>query len=246
MVRLLSASLPLYVVNEYPKSGGSWFGEMLGEGLGLPFPRNRAPSIGSCIMHGHYLYRAGLRNVVVVWRDGRDVLTSFYYHSYFRNDRDNGALVNQMRKRLPFDDYRDIERNLPTFIERALTNPIRPRFTWQRFVSQWRGCDKAMSVRYERLLEDAESELARVLRELGQPVPEEGRLREIVESHSFKRKSGRFSGEESNSSFLRKGIAGDWKNCFSREAREVFDFYAGNELISLGYERDHKWVERDR
>lgn len=46
---------PLYMVNEYPKSGGSWVGEMLGDAFGVPFPRNRLPILRSSIMHGHVM-----------------------------------------------------------------------------------------------------------------------------------------------------------------------------------------------
>jgi len=52
LVRLLSGALPLYVVNEFPKSGGTWVGQMLGRALGLPFPRNRLPALRPSIMHG--------------------------------------------------------------------------------------------------------------------------------------------------------------------------------------------------
>ena len=31
MVHMLSGAIPLYIVNEYPKSGGTWVGQMLGE-----------------------------------------------------------------------------------------------------------------------------------------------------------------------------------------------------------------------
>ena len=41
----------MYVVNEYPKSGGSWVAEMLSEALGVPFPRNRLPMLRSSILH---------------------------------------------------------------------------------------------------------------------------------------------------------------------------------------------------
>lgn len=246
MIRTLSASLPLYVVNEFPKSGGSWFSEMLSDSLELPFPRNCSPSLKSSIMQGHYLHPTGMHNVTIVWRDGRDVMTSFYFHSYFRNDRDNGALVDLMRGSLPFSDYMDVESNLPIFMERMLTKPITPRFTWQRFVSGWYGFRPAVHVRYESLLEDAAGELGRVLHEMGKTTPSAKELEKIVKKHSFKRKSGRSAGVGKRSSFLRKGIAGDWKNWFSREACQVFDHYAGEELIRLGYERNRDWVARTR
>ncbi|MGI0133845.1 MAG: sulfotransferase domain-containing protein [Candidatus Micrarchaeaceae archaeon] len=246
MVRTLSGVLPLFIVNEYPKCGGSWFGEMLGDALGVPFPRNQAPPLRSCIMHGHYLNQKGLRNVIVIWRDGRDVMTSYYYHCYFKNDRNNGPLVGLMRRELPFDDYEDVQANLPTFIERMLTRPIWPRFTWQKFVSRWYHHQGAIHVRYEDLLKSAAGELSRVIAELGRKTPPMERLSEIVEMHAFKRKAGRVPGAESKTSFLRKGVAGDWENYFKQEACEIFDHYAGEQLVALGYEPDRSWVNRER
>lgn len=244
MIRALSASLPLYVVNEYPKSGGSWVGEMLGDLLEVPFPRNRVPSLERSIMHGHYLHSTGMHNVVIVWRDGRDIMTSFYFHAYFKNDRNNGVLVDLMRGSLPFRDYTDVEANLPIFLERMLTRPITPRFTWQQFVSKWYGFTSAIHVKYESLLDNTAGELGRIIEGMVKATPSTERLEEIVERHSFRMTSGRPAGTEEKTSFLRKGIAGDWKNYFSREACEIFDHYAGNELIRLGYEVDREWVTR--
>ena len=69
------------------------------------------------------------------------------------------------------------------------------------------------------------------------------RAHEIADEFSFEKQAGRKSGEENRGSFLRKGVVGDWKERFSPEARRVFDRYAGAELVLLGYEDDHAWVE---
>ena len=61
----------------------------------------------------------------------------------------------------------------------------------------------------------------------------------------FKNKAGRNPGDENKLSFLRKGIAGDWKNYFSKEANQVFNKFAGKELIKLGYEIDDSWIDSD-
>jgi hypothetical protein len=87
MVHMLSGHLPLITVNEYPKSGGTWLAQMLSASLRLPFPRNKLPQICSSIMHGHYLNPWGMDNVVVMWRDGRDIMVSWYYHCLFKNER---------------------------------------------------------------------------------------------------------------------------------------------------------------
>ena len=70
------------------------------------------------------------------------------------------------------------------------------------------------------------------------------RAKFIVEDYSFAKTSGRKPNTEDKSSFLRKGIAGDWKNHFTREAAEVFDRYCGDALIAAGYEPDRTWIER--
>ena len=67
----------------------------------------------------------------------------------------------------------------------------------------------------------------------------------IADEFSFERQAGRRAGEEDKRSFLRKGIVGDWRNYFTREAREVFAGFAGSELVLLGYERDRAWVTDD-
>ena len=63
MVNTLSGVLPLYIVTEYPKSGGSWLSSMMSEYLEVPFPRNRRPNFTSSIMHGHMLYSPLMNNV---------------------------------------------------------------------------------------------------------------------------------------------------------------------------------------
>ena len=65
----------------------------------------------------------------------------------------------------------------------------------------------------------------------------------IAEEFSFERQADRRPGEEDRSSFLRKGLVGDWRNHFSQQARKTFDWYAGGELLLLGYERDRSWVK---
>lgn len=74
MWHTLSGMLPLYLVADYPKSGGAWVGQMLAAYFQLPFPRNqRPPLLQSCIMRGHYLYSSTYKYVFCVLRDGRDV-----------------------------------------------------------------------------------------------------------------------------------------------------------------------------
>jgi Sulfotransferase domain len=245
LVHFLSGALPLYVVNEFPKSGGTWVGQMLGRALGLPFPRNRLPVLRPSIMHGHYLSPWGMKNVVVAWRDGRDVMVSWYHQQLIPHEW-NELQVGRSRRDLPLEDYEDVYGNLPAFIEYAFTRPHSPSFSWADFVRRWHGRKNAVHVRYEDLRTDTASELLRLVlgltgKQLG---PEEASA--IAEEFSFERQAGRSAGEEDRRSFLRKGVVGDWRNHFSPEAREVFDRYAGGELILLGYEPDRTWAKKPR
>lgn len=242
MVTCLSKMLPLYIVTEYPKSGGSWVSQMLSEYLNVPFPRNQFPKLRSSIMHGHYLYFPTMRNVFVVLRDGRDVMLSYYYHSLFKNERFNARLVEITRKELQFNDYDDIRNNLPKFIEYKFTRKKHPRFTWSEFVNSWIDKDVAF-IRYENLLQNPIEELSKAIYKVCKVEPDKDRLSEIVQKYSFKNLARRNPGEENKHSFLRKGIAGDWKNHFSKEAKLIFNKFAGKELIKLGYENDESWVE---
>ncbi len=252
MVHLLSRVLPLYVVNEHPKSGGTWVGQMLGRALGVPFPRNRFPVLRPSIMHGHYLSPWGMNNVVVVWRDGRDVMTSWYNQRLFVHEWRNEPQVERARKDLSFRDYDDIYENLPAFIEYAFTEPRSrrfkwsdpsPRFTWADFVRRWQAREDAVHVRYEDLHRDTSGQLRRIVLELtGDDLLDPEKAAAIAHEFSFERQSGRKAGEENKESFLRKGVVGDWREAFSPKAREIFDRHAGEELLLLGYERDRSWV----
>lgn len=241
MVYGFSRMLRLYIVTEYPKSGGSWFSQMISEYLNIPFPRNQMPRLRSSIMHGHYLYFPTMKNIIVIFRDGRDVLLSFYFHSFFENELFNHALVDQMRRELPFNDYNDVENNLPKFIRYKFTKKWPPQFTWSQFVDSWLVRDVA-TIKYEELLQNPVESFGSALEKLFDKKANYDFISKIVEKYSFRNMSKRNPGYENRSSFLRKGIAGDWKNYFSKEARELFDYYAGEQLIELGYEKDRSWI----
>lgn len=243
LVHFFSSCFPLYIVNEYPKSGGSWLAQMLSKALSVPFPRNRLPMLKSCIMQGHYLSSWNMKNVVVLWRDGRDVLISQYYHSLFKNERGNERGVDITRKNLKFKDYSDIQKNLLEFMRYVYTRRKKhPKFSWSDFVNKWADNTNVIYVKYEDLRRNTDKEIQRIVYALtGKDIALDDANR-IAEEFSFENQSKRKPGEENIKSFMRKGIIGDWKNHFTPEARKFFAEYAGKELIKLGYEKDFSWV----
>src|SRR3546814_15793230 len=82
------------------------------------------------------------------------------------------------------------------------------------------GCHFA--IRYESLLQDAASEMARLFQWLGCDASE-ATVAAVVSRNAFAVASGgRQPGEADPQSFLRKGIAGDWKNHFDDECNRRF------------------------
>lgn len=240
-----SSRLPIYLVPEFPKSGGTWFSQMLSDCLELPFARNTNPArFEKCVMSGHHLYSRNFSNVSIVIRDGRDIMISAYYYMLFKNEINRQFGVDRHRGHLNFSDYDDIKSNLPRFIEYMFTKYAEKRFhfSWSQFIDSWTPHDVPI-VRYEDLLTNAADELIRVVQALTGNELSRERVDEVVEKYSFKNMSGRQSGKENKKSFVRKGIAGDWRNHFSPDACQVFDHFAGKHLIQVGYESDHSWVD---
>jgi hypothetical protein len=63
-----------------------------------------------------------------------------------------------------------------------------------------------------------------------------------VSKNRFERLThGRERGQENVKSHERKGIAGDWRNYFDDQVKDVFKARYGDLLIATGYERDSEW-----
>ncbi len=201
------------------------------------------PRFEPCVMHGHFRSLVNLKNVVTVWRDGRDVLTSYYYYHYFYLPRTKEFSSNVV-KRLPFPDVNDIQSNLPKFIDFLCTAPTQPGFSWGDFVDTWNQQPAVVHTRFEDFVRFPERELRRIVAELTGIELSERQAKEVVRRFSFRRQTGRSPGNEDCTQFARKGVPGDWRRCFTFEASKVFDQHAGHQLITLGYESDASWVER--
>lgn len=215
---------------------------MLASALHVPFPQNRLPLFRPSIMHGHLIRPLHLKKIVVVWRDGRDVLISQYYHSLFKNEKNNSPLVEITRNHFKAKDYGDIRNNLYRFIEYAYTGIQSPKFTWMDFVDAWAGKDNVIHTKYEDLRTNPIKELKRIVKALTGDLCADKTLKSVVEKYSFEKLSGRKPGQENKNSFMRKGISGDWINYFSKREKLLFAKYAGKGLIRLGYEKDDSWV----
>lgn len=243
-------TIPFCYVIEYPKSGGTWLSQMLSSYLDLPFPRHAMlPIAFPSLIQAHWRYDSRLSRAVYLYRDGRDVMVSLYFHRMRQIDlaRRNGWShpLERDYQRLWGQGYdpNDSLTHLATFIELEAQRPRSAPLFWSDHVEAWTGQRSAPCVSYEQLRSDPVLTLRRVVEALiGEEAADQALLESVVKRYSFERQASRPSGQEDRSSFLRKGIVGDWKNHFSLDARQVFEDRAGEQLRSLGYTRDSSWA----
>ena len=234
---------PKIVLTEYPKSGGTWVCQMIAEYLDLPDARNRLPPRHRCVLKGHYLHVASVNDIIVMWRDGRDVIVShYYYHLFHRRTTIPGSAETQ-QERLGIKDACDIQRYLPRYIDYCFTIGPPMNMTWTSFIETWKSRTGYVETSYEAMRENPRREMKKILQYLSVHEIDDTKLNSCISKFSFENVTGRKLGDEDAYSFVRKGIVADWKNKFTREAREVFDHYAGQSLIDLGYEVDRSWVD---
>jgi lipopolysaccharide transport system ATP-binding protein len=117
-------------------------------------------------------------------------------------------------------------------MEERIQRPANIQLSWLN--------DDALIVKYEELLSDEHTVFAQILDYCGIEV-DKRRLHYIIEDNSFESVTGRKPGEEDLTVHQRKGIAGDWRNHFSKRIKEKFKKRFGDILINTGYESDFNW-----
>ena len=155
--------------------------------------------------------------MITTTRDGRDCYVSLWFHLY--PERDPLAAENRA----------DFVGRIPGHA--ATWRDAMAKF--QKDAADYPG--RHFSIRYESLLEDAEGEMSRLFEWFGCDASE-ATVAEVVARNAFSVLSGgRRPGEADAKSFLRKGIAGDWKNHFDDECEARYREVAGEALDAAGY-----------
>lgn len=222
-------------VVEFPKSGGTWLCQMLADLMELPFPRNAALPFKRVIQHAHHLGPTKYKTIVLI-RDGRDVITSAYFHFLMSGERKHGYLVKKWRSLLGDQDFSDVKKTMPLFIEafHKTFSVGKKNVNWASHVNSYEtNSQNVLFVKYENLLDKPILELERIMK--WYEIETEKDIASIVNKYSFKNQTGRNRGEEQISSFLRKGVAGDWANNFNEEAIQLCETYYGRALRRFGY-----------
>lgn len=229
------------IVAEYPKSGGSWLCNLLGELLQIPArdiyvdANNPAPHIlthpwynkgndfgltSSCVIKSHEKFGSQLHDfehlTVHLVRDGRDVTVSKYYF-----EKDFNVLNGFCEKfDIPFNVF---------LTETALE--------WAEYICSWHDKQQVLCT-YEEMINNPVPTLQKLGHELGFSFQQKD-IVSALEMHS--KENMRASLKMFKGDFVRKGIVGDWINMFDSTSKYIFKKHAGNLLIELGYEKDFNW-----
>lgn len=165
---------------------------------------------------------------VSIYRDPRDVLVSASFYVAHLPPEEGG--------------WGDAYRALPT-AHRIQTLIERGDFLLTR-LEAWFHATNAHKVRYEDLLTQPADALSGVARYLNLAYSSQD-LDRVIHRHSFKTRTGRDRGVERASAFLRKGIAGDWKNHFDIDCIDAFkqakDGRWNQLLVDMNYETSLNW-----
>jgi Sulfotransferase domain. len=230
---------PLYGhirVAEFPKSGGTWLCQMISAATGVNFPRNTGLSLTSkCIQHSHLPGPTRYKTVLVV-RDVRDVLTSAYFHFLMASEEKDPFLLSKWKEIMKGCNVEDVIDTMPTFIKKFHEEfeVSRIKINWSSHTESYLNTSgNIFIVKYEDMLDRPQEILETSLSWLG--YVSTSNLNQIIENYSFKSQTSRKQGDEDRTAFLRKGIAGDWKNYFNQEAIDLVNSLYGSTMIKLEY-----------
>ena len=242
------AGKPLHITHlvEYPRCGGTWIRHLLQDSLGIPqYAYDRRLSKNT-IIQCHKLPSWMIRQAIVVFRDPRDAMVSFYHKQVHYDQRFRGQRPLEIGS-YQHDPDREPQDDFLAFLKVHLVSPEHPRFRYGEFAKRWLAASNTCYAKYEDFKKQPAVELDRLTRFLGHSVPAD-QLAAAIEKNSFanrtQRRSGqlRKPGQSDNHQFERKGIVGDWHNLFNLEARRCFAELEGETLVTLGYEPDNNWV----
>lgn len=226
---------PMHFVCGYPRSGTTWFSELLADYLNLPRPNMYIFPIGfASVIHTHVPPSHRLNDCFYVVRDGRDSIVSAYFKAIERLKNDTPDVYRNKLLKVFDDDLDNIAHNLPAYIQFRFEEKGQ---NWGTHVLGWlqkaqRYPKQIVVVKYEDMLSDPEGTFTKVLQEKYGDV-DKNLVAVAVQRQQFDRQRKRPS--DQHRTYMRKGVAGDWRNWFTPECNTLFEQYAGEALKKAGY-----------
>lgn len=232
------------ILTEFPKSGGSWIVSLLGEALRIPrrdiyvrpgfdlFDIKKHPWYKGVndldfpvqsVIKSHELPGSSLIDVDATYihlvRDGRDVVVSKWF--FDKEFSVQNGITSSFQDE--FDKY----------VEKTARD-------WSNYVATWAG-QSVLTIRYEMFLSNPVQSLEYVLNALGKHDLSRQELENTISKFTKEKFCASLSDVFKHNTFVRKGVAGDWRNYFSIDNVAAFKSAAGGALLSLGYELNSDW-----
>ena len=163
-----------------------------------------------------------------VMRDPRDIVVSWYFSAKFSHPT-VGTLEQVRGDLLRFSEAEGLCYAIEYLDEFGL-------YEAQRSWGESACSDELMRIRYEDLFSaDQKSIVEALFRHCDIRMPA-NRLDELLAGFSFENVSGRRRGDEDVHAHYRKGVAGDWRNHFTKDVQGRFATVAGDVLAAWGYD----------
>ena len=238
-------------IASYPRSGNTWARFLIGN-LAYPDKEVGFASIESLIpaiyffpdrvfrkiqrpriFKSHEYFDPRYKRTIYIVRDPRDVAVSYYHYAIKRKSVEEGY---------PIEDF------VPRFVSAEWDREWGWAAGWGDHVMSWvsmrQDREGFLLLRYEDLLRDTMSELARVARFLKiEPTPE--RLSQAIEKSSAgeMRKLEKQQSKDwvltkstrQDKPFVRAATSGGWKSVLAQESVEMIEAAWGSEMQRLGY-----------
>jgi hypothetical protein len=164
---------------------------------------------------------------VVIYRDLRDVAVSYCFYVRQTPWHPEYKLYNKL----------SIQEGLRLFADNMLCDYLDWIESWEKTSDS----PLSLVLSYENLLSSPHEQLSKIANHFGLDSSL-SKIEEIVSANSFLTlSSGREQGQENNSSFFRKGVAGDWVNHFTPELKELYKKLIGHFLVTHHYEENFSW-----
>ena len=236
-IKALSRGIPHLILNEFPKSGGTWIGKMVARSTGLPFPRNNPfnPFVPS-LLHCHLLHTPARTTQLIVWRDPRDVIVSWYYHCFFSHGLTNEKFVAFNRALPGYENPDAVTENLERFITDNFEHNLFMKWSWNVYAQNWLGDERSVFCRYEDFLHEPAQELQRLSPLLGKGELSEEQATQAASYFSMqaeRERAGKSSPEAGG--FIRQGKFGGWRDVMTENAHKTLLSYVSPYLEPLGY-----------
>ncbi|HMO12845.1 MAG TPA: sulfotransferase domain-containing protein [Pirellulaceae bacterium] len=176
----------------------------------------------------------------VIWliRDPRDALVSYFYHAM-------GALAEHyLADFIELDGARQSWRLRNNWRAEFIQHRMREQLNYygrchdNNAVGRLSGGYEFL-IKYEQLLDRTTEILQQLFEWVGRPV-DSRRVEAAVEKYRFDKLTG--SADEKPDSFVRKGIAGEWRAYFQQADTSLFGQHYLDLLVDLGYENDNDWL----